>query len=132
MNFRPVNMITVMIFMIILITESQKSEDRSETSSNRSAASGQGSNSNSGTSSLRGSASSTPCTSPQPSGSPGKWAESSAHPSRFFVMKCNNHKNLEFSYSKGLWATVSKNEKALNKSLEVRSKKSHQVMCFFM
>ncbi|XP_064618810.1 3'-5' RNA helicase YTHDC2-like [Lineus longissimus] len=98
--------------------KSQKSEDRSETSSNRSAASGQGSNSNSNSGSLRGSASSTPCTSPQPSGSPGKWAESNAHPSRFFVMKCNNHKNLDFSYSRGVWATVSKNEKALNKCLD--------------
>lgn len=45
-------------------------EDKSETSSTRS---GSGSASNSGPSSLRGSAASSPCSSPQP-GSPSRWA----------------------------------------------------------
>ncbi|XP_074650448.1 3'-5' RNA helicase YTHDC2-like [Tubulanus polymorphus] len=95
------------------------SDERFDMSSVRSGSgSGHGSLSGgSGQSSLRGSASSTPCTSPQPLNSPGRFADpgSLLHPSRFFVIKSSNHKSLDISYMKGIWAVPQAKEAKLIK-----------------
>ncbi|XP_041370241.1 3'-5' RNA helicase YTHDC2-like isoform X2 [Gigantopelta aegis] len=80
-----------------------------------------GNNSRSSSSnSVKSSAGNTPCPSPQPS-SPAKFLEpgaTSSHPNRYFVMKCNNQKNLDISQQKGVWATTSGNESKLNKAFK--------------
>ena len=100
-------------------------DDHSETSSVRSSGSTAGSANNSSPSSLRGSATSSPCNSPQPA-SPGatKWQEkdlsaSSPHACRYFLMKSNTHKLLDTSYQKGVWGTTGGNEKKLNRAFKV-------------
>ena len=118
------------IYLFYITSESvysKSSEDKSETSSVRSSSSAAGSATNSGTNSLRGSAASSPCGSPSPSpASPLKWASASdpatgsTHPCRYFVMKCNNYKNLEISMQRGIWATTPANEKKLNKAFKVQ------------
>lgn len=83
---------------------------------------------NSATNSLRGSASNSPCASPQPS-SPSKWPDKEqenavTHACRYFVMKCNNHRNLDVSINKQIWCTSPSNEKRLNKLFKVRKNPS--------
>ncbi|CAH1795870.1 unnamed protein product [Owenia fusiformis] len=88
--------------------------------------SGASSAENSRPSSLRGSAQSSPCPSPKTSSpsSPSKWGlerdpgATSSHPCRYFVMKSNNHKNLDISYQKRIWATTASNERKLNKAFK--------------
>ncbi|KAK7115641.1 3'-5' RNA helicase YTHDC2-like [Littorina saxatilis] len=85
---------------------------------------------------MPGSSSSTPCPSPSPqSASPARSTgggsgisscssgsvdsnsdpgANSTAPCRYFVMKCNNQKNLEISQSKGIWATSAANERKIN------------------
>lgn len=46
---------------------------------------------------------------------------------RYFIMKCNNQRNLEISMSKGIWATTQANEKKLNKAF----KESKKVILIF-
>nr|KAG5703112.1 hypothetical protein BaRGS_012174 [Batillaria attramentaria] len=44
-------------------------------------------------------------------------ANSSA-PCRYFVMKCNNQRNLEISQGKGIWATSAANERKMNRAFQ--------------
>lgn len=46
---------------------------------------------------------------------------------RYFIMKCNNQRNLDISMAKGIWATTLANEKKLNKAF----KESKHVMLVF-
>ncbi|KAK7491702.1 hypothetical protein BaRGS_00016958 [Batillaria attramentaria] len=94
--------------------------------------------SNTGSVRSTGSAASTPCPSPSPqSASPARstgggsggsssgsvdansdpGANSSA-PCRYFVMKCNNQRNLEISQGKGIWATSAANERKMNRAFQ--------------
>ncbi|EDO40330.1 predicted protein, partial [Nematostella vectensis] len=46
---------------------------------------------------------------------------------RFFIMKCNNQRNLDISMAKGIWATTIANEKKLNRAF----KESKKVVLIF-
>ena len=97
-------------------------EDKSETSSQRSSSSAAGSNPNSGSNSLRGSAGSSPCESPQPAATAYQLLDSDNGTSTttYYVMKSNSHKSLDLSQQKGTWATTITNEKRLNKAYKVK------------
>lgn len=43
----------------------------------------------------------------------------STAPCRYFVMKCNNQRNLDISQTKGIWATSSANEYKMNRAYKV-------------
>lgn len=80
--------------------------------------------------------SSTPCPSPSPqSASPARSGGGSSSsgsidssidpgvvssaPCRYFVMKCNNQRNLDISQSKGIWATSPANQAKMNRAFRV-------------
>ncbi|XP_076443964.1 3'-5' RNA helicase YTHDC2-like [Babylonia areolata] len=89
---------------------------------------------------VAGSSSSTPCPSPSPqSASPARSTgggsgisssssgsvdsssdpgASSTAPCRYFVMKCNNQKNLDISQSRGIWATSAANDRKINRAFQ--------------
>ncbi|XP_028394587.1 3'-5' RNA helicase YTHDC2-like [Dendronephthya gigantea] len=46
---------------------------------------------------------------------------------RYFIMKCNNQRNVDIAMSKGIWATTQANEKKLNKAF----KESRKVILIF-
>ncbi|XP_078688341.1 3'-5' RNA helicase YTHDC2-like isoform X3 [Branchiostoma floridae x Branchiostoma belcheri] len=39
-------------------------------------------------------------------------------PNRYFILKCNNQRNLDIAMSQGIWATTPSNEKKLNKAFK--------------
>lgn len=95
----------------------RSNDDRSsEASSVRSSASGNDS--------LPGSASSSPCESPQPSSS-SKWGgdgdpgASSLHPCRYFVMKAANLKIVQAAEQRGTWGATSASEKKIAAAIAV-------------
>ncbi|XP_036365710.1 3'-5' RNA helicase YTHDC2-like isoform X2 [Octopus sinensis] len=76
----------------------------------------------SGNINYQGSRPNTPGDTSQPS-SPTKRSEkdpgaTSSHPCRMFLMKCNNQRNLDTSFSKSIWTTSPNNEKKLNKAFQ--------------
>jgi hypothetical protein len=72
------------------------------------------STSTSASSSHRGSETSTPSGSPQPS------SKRNDHTPRFYVMKCTQQKTLDTSVSNGTWYLTANSAKKLNKTFQVR------------
>lgn len=61
---------------------------------------------------------------------PGLDSPTSDHSARYFVMKSNNHRNLDISNQKAIWATNVKNEKMINEAFRVsRCLSSLSVYC---
>ncbi|XP_073241899.1 3'-5' RNA helicase YTHDC2-like [Porites lutea] len=57
---------------------------------------------------------------------PAQWSDKLSE-ARYFIMKCNNQRNLDISMAKGIWATTLANEKKLNRAF----KESKRVILVF-